>query len=131
MVLARFLTPEWFEELNRATACPVPGEGSITIQQVVTGGPQDEVAYVVRVSGGRLEVSPGRVGDVDAPHVDATISADYDTALALSRGELSARAALLAGRIKVRGDTNALLAGQAAMQAAQAAVDEVRARTSY
>lgn len=126
MVLARFLTPEWFDELNQATACPVPGEGSITIQQVVTGGPQDEVAYVVKVSGGRLEVTPGR-----AAEVDATISADYDTALALSRGELSARAALLAGRIKVRGDTNALLAGQAAMQAAQAGVDEVRARTSY
>jgi len=161
-VLARFLTPEWFEELNRATTCPAsadnpaegsvanpaegsvanpaegsvtnpaegsvtnPAEGSVTIQQVVTGAPDGEVAYVVRVSGGRVHATLGRAADTDV-----TIVEDYGTALALSRGEMSARAALLAGRIQIRGNTHALVAGLAAMQAVQAGRQQALARTSY
>ncbi|PZS18022.1 MAG: hypothetical protein DLM54_08815 [Acidimicrobiales bacterium] len=126
-VLARFLTPEWFEELNRAAARPIcAAEGSITIQQVVTGAPEGEVAYVVSVAGGRLRATLGRTADADV-----TITADYGTALALSRGEMSARAALLAGQIHIGGNTHALLAGMAAMQATQAGCAQTLARTSY
>ncbi len=131
VVLARFLSPQWLDDLRRAAAAGPgsaggPAECTVTIQQVVTDAPQGEVAYVVRLAGGRLEVSPGRAEDADV-----TITEDYATAVAVSSGELTARQALLAGRIQLRGDTNALLAGQAAMQAAQAGVDHLRAGTSY
>lgn len=128
--MARFLSSEWFEELSQAgSGLPVAGEpprGTVTIQQVVTGGPEGDVAYVIRVRDGRLEATPGWAGDANV-----TITEDLATAAALSRGELSARQALLAGRVQLRGDTDSLLASLAAMQAAQAGVDQVRSRTSY
>ncbi|MGH9064312.1 MAG: SCP2 sterol-binding domain-containing protein [Acidimicrobiales bacterium] len=110
---------------------------ALTVQQVVTPSPAGGGAasaacswqgatYAIRVAGGRVEVVAGGVDDPDV-----TLSEDYATAAALSRGELSAEAALLAGRIRVRGDSGALARGQDVLHRVQACFDQVRSRTSY
>jgi hypothetical protein len=100
--VARYLSAEWFDEINgagRAGAAtgPATGGSPVVLQQHVTGGPDGDVAYWVRVGGdATLEAGLGR-----AESPDVTVTQSYDTALAVSTGELSAQAAFLAGRIRV------------------------------
>ena len=62
------------------------------------------MAYVLRVWAGGVSVEPGT--DADA---DVTVSEDYDTALAIHEGRLSAAAAVAAGRVHVSGAVARLL----------------------
>ncbi|HZD66429.1 MAG TPA: SCP2 sterol-binding domain-containing protein [Acidimicrobiales bacterium] len=119
------------DELNQAIADdPELAESSagvhLTLQQVVMGAGQVDATYAIHIDDGALQVVPGGVEEPDV-----TFTEDYDTAAALSRGELTAQTALLNGRIRVQGDTNALARGQEALGRAQVCFDRVRERTSY
>lgn len=108
--MAAFLTPEWVSDLAAAAAgAEAPPDVSLVVQQVVLDG-GGEVAYAVRVADGRVTVTPGRV---DAP--DVTITQDRATAAAIARGDLSAQAAFLAGRLRLGGDLTELLSGARAL----------------
>ena len=130
-MLAAYLSQGWFDDANEVAR----GDGRlraatagarVTIQQVVTGGPDGDVPYWVRVDDGSVETGPGRAA---AP--DATVSQSYATAAALSRGELSVEDALLAGRARITGDVAALVRHQTALLHVATALDHVRARTTY
>lgn len=128
--MARYLSPQWFEEVNAATrhagrSTHAAGPG-LTLQQVVTGAPEGEVRYWLRVHDGALEVG---LGDAKAP--DATFSQSYDTAVAVVTGRLTVQAALMAGRIRLSGNMTALLEHQEALKGADAAFAHVRGRTTY
>jgi hypothetical protein len=116
MRMARFLSPDWFDAVAAATAeAGVPAAAGsapvLTLQQLVTGGPEGDVEYTVTVvSGGGISVTPGR-----AAGPDVTITQDYATALALHEGRLTAQHAFMAGRVKVRGDVTALVTHQATL----------------
>jgi putative sterol carrier protein len=103
--VARFLSEAWFDAIAQSTD-PVRPEGSpgITVQQVVTGTPDGEIRYAVSLSDELPTVRPGQ-----AAHADVTFTEDYATAAAIARGELTAQAALLAGRIRVAGNVAALM----------------------
>ena len=128
--MTRYLSPEWFEEVNQQAdeaqpgGDPSPG-ASITLQQVVTDGPDGEVRYWVRLEDGKV-----RTGLGDAPEADATVRQSYETAVAILRGELSVQSAFMAGRIRLSGDLRALMDHQEALRGADAFAD-VRRRTSY
>lgn len=129
--MAQFLSIAWIDELDRAAAWCEPLAGAatgvrLTLQQVVTAPGRPETAYAVVVDDGRVRLVAGR-----AEKPDVVLSEDYATAAALSRGELSAQAALMAGRIRVAGDVAALVRGQHVLAAAQACFDGVRPRTTY
>lgn len=129
--MAQFLSPEWMEELNQLAAADDELAGvtagiRLTVQQVVARPGLPTTTYAIRIGDGRVELLPGGV-----PSPDVILSEDYATASALSRGELTAQAALLAGRIQVEGDTRALIRGQEALSRAQQCFDSVRARTTY
>jgi hypothetical protein len=134
--VARYLSPEWVASfdaalrgLNLTEALAAAGEGSLaaadgafSVAQVVTGVPgkdSDSAESVVRtvfsVSDGaaRLALDP----DEQVP-ATATIVLGYDAALAMARGQLDPADALAAGRVRVRGDLAALVAGQALLAAA-------------
>lgn len=129
--MARFLSAEWVEELG-ASAAADPELGAraagvrLVLQQVVKMADGAEAAYALRVDGGRLELVWGRAADADV-----TLTEDYSTAAAMARGQLSAQAALLAGQLRVSGDTGALVRGQDALEAAQACFVRVQGSTSY
>src|SRR5579864_1404888 len=104
----RFLSPEWLDAagdaLRRAPGLvPDTEDTAITLQQVVTGGPDGEVAYRIRIDHGSVELLPGR-GDADVVFTE-----DWDTAADVAIGRRSPQAAFLDGRVRVGGDVAAVV----------------------
>ncbi len=137
--MARYLSPDWVRsfdaalsalDLSDAVAAAGAGslaaaDGTFSVVQVVTGVPAevraqdggDEVRVVLSVADGRahLALDPG------GEHAGtATIVLGYPEALAMARGQLDPADALAAGRVRVRGDLAALVAGQDVLAAAAA-----------
>jgi hypothetical protein len=126
--VASYLSDEWFRQLG-ATAAPAPGPSSeegLVLQHLVTGAPDGDVEYHVRVRDRVVTIGRG-----PAPAPDVTFAEDYGTAAAIASGELSAPAALLAGRIRVGGDLAALIAYQDLLTLSDPVPDAVRAATTY
>jgi hypothetical protein len=127
--MPRYLTPEWVEsfdaalgalDLSDAVAAAGAGslaaaDGTFSVVQVVTGVPDDvpaaggEVHLVLTVADGRARLAVDHSGTAVAT---ATIVLGYAEALAMARGQLDPADALAAGRVRVRGDLAALVAGQ-------------------
>ena len=129
--VAAYLSPEWFEQLNRAAdrvgdALQCSAGIHLTIQQVVSGGPLGDVRYWVRVDDGTVAAGLGQADDPDA-----TISQSYSTAVAVATGELDVEEALMAGRIRLSGNVAALIQHQEALLGLDAAFADVPRRTSY
>jgi hypothetical protein len=116
--MAGFLTDEWLDELDGvARGAKVDPGLRLRVQQVVPDGPEGrEVTYVVEVDGGCVRVHRGRSADADV-----TFTQDLATAQAIHRGELSAQAAFMEGRLRLGGDLRAVIDRAAAL----AAIDDV------
>jgi len=129
--VARFLSPEWFDDVNAAaasddvSAAVTPGL-RLVVQQIVTDGPDGEVRYAVRIEDGKVAVVPGDAGDPDV-----TVTEDHATATSVARGDLAAPVAFMTGRIRVSGDTRALLTAQPALHRIDAMFASLRERTTY
>jgi hypothetical protein len=127
--VARYLSPEWVQSFDAALSAldlsdvvAVAGAGSLaaadgtfSVVQVVTGVPDGtgagggDVHVVLTVADGRARIGLDPTGEVGGT---ATIVLGYAEALAMARGELDPADALAAGRVRVRGDLAALVAGQ-------------------
>src|SRR6184192_670030 len=56
--VARFLSPAWVEAIDSAAAgAALPDDLDVTVAHVVTGGPNGDVTYVLRVRGGRASAA--------------------------------------------------------------------------
>ena len=108
--MADFLSDPWFDELNARLSASSPGalpEGARPCRVVfeMTGVPEGLVpALTLWVSADALGVAPG--SDAGA---DAFVRLDFPDAAALAGGHLDSATALRDGRIKVRGDVNAIV----------------------
>lgn len=127
--MARFLSPEWFREIETAAPLRPPAGGDrLTIKQVVRGGPEGDVTYVVVVQGGQARIEEGR----DAgPSPDLTITTDWDTAAAIAQGALSAERALMDGRMRFAGNLDRLAARAAGLAGLDPVPTRVRETTTY
>jgi hypothetical protein len=138
--MPRFLSPEWFDAVrvhsgrepqgssNAPHTIHGPHPDRLVLEQVVTGSPYGNVRYfvVVENKAARL-VEPGFARQV----ADLTITTDWETATAMAKGELATQAALMQGRLRVRGNMTKL-AGRAAELAGLDPVPEaVRKATTY
>ena len=112
--MAKFLTKEWMEALvstvnqdenfTSATATV-----DLTLQFEVTDAPDGaEGTYYLVIKEGTLGAGPG---PADEP--DATISNDYETAVAISKGELNTQMAFMTGKMKVSGNMAKIMMNQA------------------
>ncbi len=118
--MAEFLTDDWFEDLETAAMeAEVEVAPRLVLQQVVPDGPVGEVAYAVVVEDGKVQVQRGRVA-----HPDLVFTQDRVTAEAIHRGELSAQAAFMQGRLRLGGDLRAVIDRAADL----ASIDDVFAR---
>lgn len=129
--MADYLSPKWLDDLNGAARSDdglraATAGAHVVIQQVVTDGPAGDVRYWVRVDDGSVEVGPG-----DAERPDAVVTQSYDTAVAVSRGDLAVEDALLAGRARLTGDVGLLVRNQAALLGVAAALGAVPGHTVY
>jgi putative sterol carrier protein len=106
----KFLTDEWADQVKSALNSSegfqrAAGSQTAKIQQVITGTPDgDEKRYWFRLEGGQTDLG---LGDIEGP--DATITQDYDTAVALSKNELTGTAAYMSGKLRVQGDLMKLM----------------------
>jgi SCP-2 sterol transfer family len=127
--VARYLSPEWVQSFDAAlsaldlsdvvaaagAASLAAADGTFSVVQVVTGVPDGsgaadgDVHVVLTVADGRASLGLDPTGEVGGT---ATIVLGYAEALAMARGELDPADALAAGRVRVRGDLAALVAGQ-------------------
>jgi hypothetical protein len=141
--VARYLSPEWVQSFDAAlsaldlsdvvaaagTGSLAAADGTFSVVQVVTGVPDrsgtagvtgvtgGDVHVVLTVADGRARLGLDPTGEVGGT---ATIVLGYAEALAMARGELDPADALAAGRVRVRGDLAALVAGQEVLAEAAA-----------
>lgn len=105
----KFLSDEWTQAVQDAlnsneTFRSAAGSQTAKVQQVVTA-PEGEKRYWFKLEGGQVSLGTG-----DSPDpVDATITQDYDTAVALAKNELTGTAAYMSGKIRVSGDLMKLM----------------------
>jgi putative sterol carrier protein len=120
----RFLSEEWTNAVqdalnDNAAFRSSLGTMSARLQQVVTTT-DGEKRYWFTVGDGKVELGPG-----DLDNADATITQDYDTAVALSKNELTGVAAYMSGKIRISGDMMKLMQLQGPMAQMPAALSSL------
>jgi len=138
--MPRYLTPAWVQAFNAALAgldmreaIASAGAGSLTaaqgtfaVAQVVTDAPDDAapggvVRTVLTVDDGRISLT---LDPKETLASNVTIVLTYADAMAIARGEVDPADALAAGSVRVRGELAVLVAGQAVLNAASAALGQ-------
>ncbi len=71
----------------------------LSVQFDVSGAPDGDVTYYLAVADGSVDT---QLGPLDG--ADVTVSSDYETSQAISKGELNVQMAFMTGKIKVGGN---------------------------
>lgn len=110
----KFLTREWLEALTAALKAHEGFTSAIagtelTLQFEIPDAPEGtEGTYLITISGGSVEAAAG-----PGENPDVTITNSYETAVAISKGELNTQMAFMTGKIKVAGNMTKLITNQA------------------
>jgi putative sterol carrier protein len=123
--VSKFLTEEWARDVTTALNSHegfknAMGAADLGIQFTVEEAPDGEVDYYLRSSGGSTNMG---VGTLDDP--DVSVKQAYDTAVAISKGELNTQTAFMTGKLKVSGNLAKLMMHQSAVQQWAAAVSDL------
>ena len=110
--VAKFLSEDHFAAAREALAADQGFQGAIanvdfSVQFDVTGGTDGDIVYYLKVSGGETETE---IGPLDG--ADVTVSSDYETSQAISKGELNVQMAFMSGKIKVGGNVAKIMMHQ-------------------
>ena len=129
--MPRYLTPEWLDAARQAVSADeslvkTANDVRISVQQVVTGGPDGDTAYRIEIDDGTVRVVSGETSDATVTFVQ-----DWETAAAIGRGELSAQGAFMSGRIRVRGDLPQLIEHGHVFSEVDDVFAGLRAQTTY
>jgi len=102
----RYLSPEWADEVFRRVNEKLSPErmkhitsSMLTVNTSCPDG-KDRAIYYDIVDGVVTDVS---IREGELPRAEFTITADYELFARISRGELKARAALMSGKMKLKG----------------------------
>jgi putative sterol carrier protein len=129
--VARYLSDDWLAEMASAARqsgelARVASARRLTVQQVVTGGPDGVSSFFVRLADGEVQVERGIADDADV-----TFTQDHATAVEIGKGDLSAQAAFMSGRLRVGGDLTVLMGRQRDLAGVDDVFDAVRERTDF
>jgi putative sterol carrier protein len=121
----KFLSDEWTQAVQDALNSndafkSAAGSQSAKVQQVVNSD-EGEKKYWFKLEGGQATLG---MGDSPDP-VDATITQDYATAVALAKNELTGTAAYMSGKLRVSGDLMKLMQLQGALGQMPAALKDL------
>ncbi len=103
----KYLSPEWRDEVQRKLSAELDPEkmnyATTSLVSVYGDCPDGKQHYflVSCVDGVFVEV---KVGEGEPPEAEFSISGDYEVFAKMSRGELGAQAALMSGKLKLRGN---------------------------
>jgi putative sterol carrier protein len=107
-VAVKYLSDDWAkavtEAVNANDAFKQQAAGKTAKVQNVVTAPDGEKKYYFKVENGQAEVATGEISDAEA-----TLSTDYETSTALSKGELNGTAAYMSGKLKINGDLMKLM----------------------
>lgn len=129
--MARFLSDEWIEEAQAAAAAneelAAAASGvNLTVQEIVTNGPDGDVRYLVSIDDGMVSLRPGHD---ETPDVSFTL--DWATAVAMATGTLGAQEAFTSGQLQLQGDVGALLRHGPALAGLDSVFAGLRQQTTY
>ena len=122
----KFLSEEWAstmtEALNSSDEFKKAATGQqVKLQQVVTDTPDGgEVKYYFTLDGGTADIGIGESTDAEA-----TITQNYETAVAIVKQELNAQNAFMQGKLKVTGNMMKLMQLQGVFNAMPKAASDV------
>ena len=121
----KFLSQEWAEQISAALNSSPEFRSAATskamgLQQVVKDAPEGEIRYYFALEDGDASIA---LGELTNP--DATVEQSYDTAVAISRGEIGASQAFMQGKLKISGNMMKLMQLQGVLGAMPAAVKSV------
>jgi putative sterol carrier protein len=107
----QFLSEEYMREASDRLAASAGLSGAITnvdlgLQFTVTRDDGD-ISYYLSIADGRATMARGELAGADA-----TITSSYETAVALSKGEINTQMAFVSGKIKVAGNMATLMMNQ-------------------
>ncbi len=127
----RYLSLEWIGALSAEVAASehmrdLAQHHTVGVTQVVSGGPEGDVSYHLRVSEGDASFGAG-----PADPEDVKMEQDWQTAVDVATGELNAQEAFIGGKIRLFGDQQKLLESQPVFGALDAVFASVRERTDY
>ena len=108
--MADFLSNEWFRELNDtlANAEPIPADvdRSTVLVVIEFADAPSNGAHAITFS---IDPEGARVDSGDHLAAEAVVELSFADASALTSGDIDSASALREGRIKVRGDINAIV----------------------
>ncbi|MEX0698331.1 MAG: SCP2 sterol-binding domain-containing protein [Acidimicrobiia bacterium] len=118
----KFLTTEWADEVTKALNSHAGFKSAIGNTELgivfnVTGAPDGDVSYFLKTTGGNANLDLGTL-----ENADVTVGSAYETAAAISKGELNTQTAFMTGKLKVAGNLAKLMMQQAAITQWAAAV---------
>ena len=110
--LAAFLSSEHMSEATTALNADTGFSTAMAnvdfgLQFNVAGTPEGDVPYYLQTAAGAATMA---LGELDG--ADASVSSDYDTAVAISKGELNVQMAFMTGKIKVGGNMAKIMMNQ-------------------
>lgn len=123
--MSQFLSAEWAEEVTTALNSHdgfknAIGTADLAIQFQTENGPDGDINYFLSASGGNASLA---LGDLETP--DVTVKQSYDTATAISKGEMNTQTAFMTGKLKVSGNLAKLMQHQGAIQQWGAAIADL------
>ncbi|HUG31869.1 MAG TPA: SCP2 sterol-binding domain-containing protein [Acidimicrobiia bacterium] len=123
--MSKFLSEEWAQDVTTALNSHegfknAIGAADLGIQFSTEGSPDGDVDYYLKSSGGTTNVALGALEEADV-----TVKQSYDTAVAISKGELNTQTAFMTGKLKVSGNLAKLMMHQSAVQQWGAAVSDL------
>ena len=122
----KFLSEEWAstmtEALNSSDEFKQAASGQqVKLQQVVSDAPEGgEAKYYFTLDGGQAQVGIGELSDAEA-----TISQNYETAVAIVKQELNAQNAFMQGKLKISGNMMKLMQLQGVFNAMPKAANDI------
>lgn len=114
--MSKFLSDDWASDVTAALNSHqgfknAIGDADLGIQFTTTDAPDGEVAYYLKTGGGDATLALGNLEGADV-----TVNQGYDTASAISKGELNTQTAFMTGKLKVSGNLAKLMMHQGAIQ---------------
>ena len=121
----KFLSQEWAEQISVALNSSAEFRSAATskgvgLQQVVRDAPEGEIRYYFALEDGDASIA---LGELTNP--DATVEQSYETAVAMSRGEIGASQAFMQGKLKISGNMMKLMQLQGVLGAMPSAIKTV------
>ena len=113
---AKFLSAEWAQVATNALShhaafsSAIEGVGVSLQFEVRNPTPGSDVSYYVRVTDGGAAIKLGTI-----KKADVSVTTDYATAAAISKGEMNIQTAFFSGRLKVSGNLAKLMLHQTAL----------------